>query len=198
MRWIGVLPKEIEALKNALAQRPRETVFIDGFRKAAVLVPLLRSEAGLELLFTVRSSQLKKHSGEIAFPGGKLDEGETLIDAALRETFEEIGLLVQPSSILGYLDDRPSPFEYIVTPVLAFIEKPKQVVLNPHEVSEVFNVSVKDLQSIKPQVEERVIRGQRRMIYFYPYQDKLIWGLTGNIVKNVLDILYMLPLVTIK
>ena len=193
-----MLPKEIEALKNALAQRPRETVFIDGFRKAAVLVPLLRSEAGLELLFTVRSSQLKKHSGEIAFPGGKLDEGETLIDAALRETFEEIGLLVQPSSILGYLDDRPSPFEYIVTPVLAFIEKPKQVVLNPHEVSEVFNVSVKDLQSIKPQVEERVIRGQRRMIYFYPYQDKLIWGLTGNIVKNVLDILYMLPLVTIK
>ncbi len=198
MRWISVLPKEIEALKTVLDQRSRETVAIEGFRKAAVLVPLVKSEVGLELLFTVRSKNLAKHSGEISFPGGRLDDGETLVDAALRETFEEIGLLVEPKAILGYLDDRPSPFEYVVTPVLALLDKPKEFALNPHEVTEVFSVSIKHLQSISPRVEERFIRGQSRMIYFYPYQDKLIWGLTGNIVKNVLDILYPEASNTIK
>jgi 8-oxo-dGTP pyrophosphatase MutT (NUDIX family) len=91
---MSVLKEEIEGLKQILLQRKRETVTIEGFRKAAVLVPLIRSEAGLELLFTVRSTMLLKHSGEIAFPGGRLDDGETLIEAALRETFEEIGLEV--------------------------------------------------------------------------------------------------------
>ena len=63
---------------------------------------------------------------------------------------KRLELLVEPKAILGYLDDRPSPFEYVVTPVLALIEKPKKFVLNPHEVTEVFSVSIKHLQSINP------------------------------------------------
>jgi 8-oxo-dGTP pyrophosphatase MutT (NUDIX family) len=185
-----VQPEEIEGLRQTLLQRKRETVIIEGFRKAAVLVPLIKSDSGLELLFTVRSTKLAKHSGEIAFPGGRLDDGETLIDAAVRETFEEIGLQVSRDAILGFLDDRPSPFEYVVTPVLALTKKPEQFDINDHEVTEVFSVPLYDLQQITPRVEERFIREQKRHVYFYPYQDRLIWGLTGNIVKNLLDILY--------
>jgi 8-oxo-dGTP pyrophosphatase MutT (NUDIX family) len=188
----------IDELKKVLASRQRETVSIEGFRRAAVLVPLLLSEDGLELLFTVRSKHLSNHAGEIAFPGGRLDEGETCIQAASREAWEEIGLQIDVANIVGYLDDRPSPAEYSVTPVLALLEKPTHLVLNPHEVTEVFFVPLQALSDITPRVEERYIRGQRRMIYFYPYHHRLIWGLTGNIVKNVLDILYMLPHITIE
>lgn len=186
----SVLPEEIERLKKHLAERPRETVSIEGFRKAAVLVPLVKTNLGLELLFTVRSKALAKHSGEISFPGGRLDDDENHIEAALRETFEEIGVQVNPDSVLGFLDDRPSPFEYIVTPVLAVLEKPTTMLMNLHEVDDVFFVPLQDLKGILPRVEERLIRNQKRTIYFYTYQDKFIWGLTGNIVKNVLDILY--------
>jgi 8-oxo-dGTP pyrophosphatase MutT (NUDIX family) len=185
-----VLP-EVETLKKILAQRKRDVISIEGFRAAAVLVPLIQSEDGLELLFTVRSEKLLKHSGEIAFPGGRLDEGETHIQAALRESFEEIGLEIHSKQVIGFLDDRPSPFEYVVTPVLALLEKPKFFNLNQHEVTEVFAVPVSALQMTKPRAEERLIRNQKRLIYFYPYQDRLIWGLTGNIVKNLLDILYL-------
>jgi hypothetical protein len=90
------------------------------------------------------------------------------------------------------------PFEYVVTPVLALIETPRHFDINHHEVTEVFRVPVQDLQQIIPRVEERFIREQRRHIYFYPYQDRLIWGLTGNIVKNLLDILYPVPNSVIK
>ncbi len=189
---------DVDALKQVLASKSRAELSIDGFRKAAVLVPLVKSETGLELLFTVRSKDLAKHSGEISFPGGRLDDGETLIDAAMRETFEEIGVQVASDSVLGFLDDRPSPFEYVVTPVLAILEKPKTLTINTHEVAEVFFVPLHELKSIEPRVEERFIRDHKRQIYFYPYQDRLIWGLTGNIVKNVLDILYPEASSTIK
>jgi 8-oxo-dGTP pyrophosphatase MutT (NUDIX family) len=186
------------ALEAALMTRPRDTLTFEGFRKAAVLVPLIVSDDTLELLFTVRSPHLSNHAGEIAFPGGRLDQGESFIDAACREAHEEIGLLVNTSDIVGYLDDRPSPAEYIVTPVVAVLDKPETFVLNPYEVTEVFTVPVLALHNMTPRVEERMIRDQRRMIYFYPYQDRLIWGLTGNIVKNVLEILYTLPDITIE
>lgn len=185
-------------LKHLLSLRARETLHIEGFHQAAVLVPLIVAEGRLELLFTVRSQNLRKHAGEISFPGGRLDKGETIVQAAIRESWEEIGLKLSESQVLGFLDDRPSPAEYVVTPVLALLEKPQGFNINEHEVTEVFRAPLEDLRGLPTRVEERLVRGQLRKVHFYPLGEKLIWGLTGNIVKNVLDILYPLRNIGIK
>jgi 8-oxo-dGTP pyrophosphatase MutT (NUDIX family) len=178
------------SLQKTLAARHRVTLEWPGFRKAAVLVPLLKTETGYELLFTVRSSQLSSHAGEISFPGGRVDEGESLDDAARREAFEEIGVTVTSEAILGYLDDVPSPAKYVVTPVVAVLEKPLDLTLSQAEVEEVFTADLETLGGLEPRLEERILQGHRRLIHFYTYQERVIWGLTGNVLKNLLDVIY--------
>ena len=182
----------LEKLKRALPARPRETLTLPGFRRAAVLVPLLRAPGGLELLFTVRSSELSNHAGQISFPGGRLEVGESLSDAARRETAEEIGLDVPETSLLGTLHDLPSPARYVVTPVVGVLPWPQALTLQVTEVAEVFTVPLRDLLTITPRQETRLLEGQRRVIYFYAHQsssgERLIWGLTGSIVADFLSV----------
>jgi 8-oxo-dGTP pyrophosphatase MutT (NUDIX family) len=176
-------------LQQTLAQRQRLQLEWPGFRQAAILVPLLKTQTGYELLFTVRSSQLSSHAGEISFPGGRLDEGETIDEAARREAFEEIGLTITSENILGHLDDVPSPAKYIVTPVVAVLEKPLDFTLSQAEVEEIFTADLEVLARLEPRAEERILQGHQRLIHFYTYQERVIWGLTGNVVKNLLDII---------
>jgi 8-oxo-dGTP pyrophosphatase MutT (NUDIX family) len=180
---------ELSSLQTNLRERSRVTLEWSGFRSAAVLVPLLKTQAGFELLFTVRSSQLSSHAGEISFPGGRLDDGETIDEAARREAFEEIGLTVTNENILGYLDDVPSPAKYIVTPVVAVLEKPLDFTLSQAEVEEIFTADLAELSKLEPKREERILQDHRRVIHFYTYRERVIWGLTGNVLKNLLDVL---------
>jgi 8-oxo-dGTP pyrophosphatase MutT (NUDIX family) len=179
----------LSGLREALRMRDRERLEIPGFRQAAVLVPLLRGKEGLELLFTVRAEMLTHHAGQIAFPGGGLDPGESIEEAALRETREEIGLEVSRAAILGRLNDHPSPARFIATPVVAELTWPQPVRPNPAEVSEVFSVPLEELRGIVPRWEERVLQDFRRRIHFYAWGERLIWGFTGNVVKELLDLL---------
>ena len=183
---------EPASLQKMLAERARVTLEWPSFRPAAVLVPILKTETGYELLFTVRSSQLSSHAGEISFPGGGVDEGETLDEAARREAFEEIGLTVTSEALLGYLDDVPSPAKYIVTPVVAVLEKPLDLTLSQAEVEEVFTADLEALSRLEPRKEERILQGHHRVIHFYTYQERVIWGLTGNVLKNLLEVIYMI------
>jgi 8-oxo-dGTP pyrophosphatase MutT (NUDIX family) len=176
-------------LQKILSKRDRVSLEWPNFRRAAVLVPILKNGAGFELLFTVRSSRLSSHAGEISFPGGRVDEGESIDEAARREAFEEIGLTVTNDALLGYLDDVPSPAKYIVTPVVAVVEKPLDLTLSQAEVEEVFTADLGILAGLKPRREERILQGHRRSIHFYTYQERVIWGLTGNVLKNLLDVL---------
>ena len=178
-----------DRLKTALAERERDVMHIEGFRKAAVLVPILQKEDGFELLFTVRSADLSSHAGQISFPGGRCDPGETITEAARRETLEEVGLTVAESDLLGFLDDHPSPARYIVTPVVALLPYPEQLKLNPAEVDAVFTAPLRDLFALTPYTEERQLMQYRRTLHFYPYGKQLIWGLTGNVLKNLLELL---------
>ena len=177
------------ALRRRLAERPRERFEVAGFRQAAVLVPLLDASSGLELLFTERSSALSNHAGQIAFPGGRLEPGETVEAAARRETLEEVGLEVPPSALLGRLDEHPSPAGYVVTPVVALLPWPQPLRLNPAEVGGAFTVPLSQLRALVPRVEERHTAHFSRHLHFYDYGDKLIWGLTGNVLKSLLDLL---------
>ena len=178
-----------DTLKTAVSVHEPETFEMEGFRAAAVLVPLLRAPDGLELLFTIRSSQLSNHAGQISFPGGRVDEGESLWEAARRETFEEVGLKVPDERFLGCLDDHPSPALYTVTPMVALLDWPQKLTLNPAEVDTVFTVPLKTLLELTPYTEKRSTKQFSRTLHFYPHGDRLIWGLTGNVLKNLLDLL---------
>ena len=181
----------LSVLQEDLGTRTHEVLTFSGFRRAAVLVPLLRAPDGLHLLFTVRSSGLSNHAGQIAFPGGRLEPGESVADAARRETLEETGLNIAATSLLGRLSDQPSPARYLVTPLVGVARWPQPLTLNPGEVADTFTVPLAELLAVRPRREERQLEGQRRVLHFYAHgqgeHERLIWGLTGNIVADFLE-----------
>lgn len=179
---------DVDAIAGVLAKADRETLVIQGFRPAAVLVPLVWRHDRLELLFTVRSAELSSHPGQISFPGGGLEPGEDVIGAALRETEEEVGLRVERDAVLGLLDDHPSPAGYVATPVVALLGGAARLRMNPAEVADVFFAPLDELREITPSWEERRVERFRRRIHYYPWNGRLIWGFTGNVLKSFLDV----------
>ncbi|MFA5552803.1 MAG: CoA pyrophosphatase [Trueperaceae bacterium] len=184
----GLRTEPAELARRLAAAEPRG-LEIAGFRRASVLVPLLYGPEGVELLFTVRAARLKSHAGEIAFPGGRLDPGETHVQAALRETEEEVGLRVSEEQVLGRLSDHPSPAGYVATPFVAHVPWPQELTLNPTEVDAVFTVPLTELAAIEPQTRVAELARYRRLLYSYPWGEYLIWGFTGNVVRDLLEVL---------
>lgn len=157
-----------------------------GFRRAAVLVPVLTDERGAHLLFTVRSRRLAHHAGQIAFPGGALEDGETIEEAARREAYEEVGLEVPSDALLGRLSPLPSPARYLATPVVAVLPRPERFRLDPGEVEEAFTVPLADLAATRPTTEVRTFRGAPRTLHRYLWRGRDIWGFTGNVLREFL------------
>lgn len=178
---------EVRARLAACAPKALE---IPGFRRAAVLVPILLGAKGSELLLTVRSSNLRSHAGQIAFPGGRLEVGEDDVTAAIRETREEVGLVVRPEDVVGRLSDHPSPAGYVATPLVAVLDWPQALETDPNEVAETFTVPLADLAAISPSSRVGELLKYRRRIYSYPWQGRNIWGFTGNVVRDLLTALY--------
>lgn len=165
--------------------RERQTLHLPTYRRAAVLVGLTR-EADPRLLLTVRSSDLPTHKGQISFPGGSLEPGETSVQAALREAWEEVGLNPDVVSVLGELDDVFTPIGFHVTPVLARL--PAQPALRlSGEVAELLLPSLGELRRTPPTREVRTLPdGQHVQLYRYPWQGHDIWGMTARVVYDLL------------
>ncbi len=175
---------------EALAEHTPRSLDIPGFRRAAVLVPLVEDEAGLSLLLTVRAATLRSHAGQVALPGGRLEPGEDSVAAALRETREEVGVSVPRDAVLGELSDHPSPAGYVARPVVASVPWPQELRPDPAEVAETFLVPLADLRSLTPRSEVRELRPHaRRRIFFYRWRDRDIWGFTGNVIRDLFDVL---------
>lgn len=110
-------------------------------KPAAVLVPVLRRPEGLTMLLTRRAEHLRNHKGQISFPGGRRDEGDTSFAAcALREAEEEVALPATQVEVIGYLDDYPTVSRYRITPVVGLVDPPPSFRVDPGEVAEVFEV----------------------------------------------------------
>jgi 8-oxo-dGTP pyrophosphatase MutT (NUDIX family) len=159
---------------------------VPGYGRAAVLVPVLDAPEGASLLFTVRSAGLARHAGQIAFPGGRLEPGEDVVAAALREAHEEVGLTSIPRR-LRVLDDRVSPFGLVATPVVARVAWPAPLLLDHGEVAEAFTVPLALLADAPVLEETRLHEGTARVLYRYQVVGRDVWGLTGNVVKDLLD-----------
>lgn len=156
-------------------------------RLAAVLVPIVARREGLSVLFTLRTAHLRDHSGQIAFPGGKIDPAD--VDpaaAALREAWEEIGLGADAVRVLGYLDPYLSATGFLVIPVVGLVDPEAALRPNPDEVAEIFEVSLAFLMD--PTRHERgtgTWRGRTRHYYAIRHEARLIWGVTAGIVHNL-------------
>ncbi|WP_299814684.1 CoA pyrophosphatase [uncultured Jannaschia sp.] len=188
----------IDRIRDALARPGRDSsdfdlnpeVVLPGrriLRDAAVLVPLMDGPAGLQVLLTKRSSKLRHHPGQVAFPGGKLEAGETPEAAALREAGEEVGLPGDAACVLGRLPSHETVTGFTVTPVVATVA-PFRWLPEPGEVDEVFTVPLAHLlEPANYTIERRQWRGTWRRYYAVPYGPYYIWGATARMLRGLAE-----------
>jgi 8-oxo-dGTP pyrophosphatase MutT (NUDIX family) len=157
-------------------------------RAAAVLVGVLERDGAAHVLLTQRKATLSKHAGQIAFPGGRLDAGESALDAALRETEEETGLARQFVTPLGFLDGYLTVTGFFVVPVVARIDAGFALQPQADEVDEVFDVPLGFLLDARNrETHSREWNGLQRHYYVYSYEKRYIWGATAGMLKNLAD-----------
>ncbi|HEY8384141.1 MAG TPA: CoA pyrophosphatase [Microvirga sp.] len=158
-------------------------------KPAAVLVPVVLRPHEPTVLLTERASGLRQHSGQIAFPGGRVDpEDGSVLEAAIREAREEIGLDRGFIAPLGYLDAYLSTTNYLVTPVVAEVEPGYRLDLNPEEVASTFEVPLGFLMDpANHQLHSKEWKGRLRRYYAIPFGERYIWGVTAGIIRNMYE-----------
>ncbi len=194
----------IESFKN----REHHVLGRENFFQSAVLLPLVPKDDDLHVLFEVRARHLKRQPGDICFPGGRKEDGDkTLLDTAVRETAEELGITKEGIEVIAPLDYLVTPFSSIVYPYLGLIRNPEEIVVNKGEVERVFTVPLSFFQQAEPQRYDLAIEVKPQddfpyhLIekgknydwrtgtfpeYFYFYGEEVIWGLTARIMQHFL------------
>ncbi len=172
---------------NPGALRPERTL-----RPAAVLIPVIAGPDGATVLLTRRADSLASHTGQIAFPGGRLDPGETAVEAALREAMEEVALDPGVVEVLGVGDAYETGTGFLVTPVVGWLTERPVTAPALDEVAEVFEVPWDFLMDIANHRRDSYDReGQpRRWFWAMPYGERYIWGVTAGIIRALHARLY--------
>lgn len=198
--WIASRLDPIEAYDPSLANPLRSDFDLNpglkfdnphALRPAAVLVGLVEHEEGLTILLTRRSDTLRSHTGQIAFPGGRCDPGETPWTTALREANEEVGLDPAHVTLAGLLHGYQTVTGFHVTPVVGFIDPRATFTPSPEEVADVFETPFDFLMD--PSNHQRQYReapGGRRHFYAMPWNDRFIWGATAGMLRSLYERLY--------
>jgi 8-oxo-dGTP pyrophosphatase MutT (NUDIX family) len=142
---------------------------------AAVLIPVVAHAQALSVLFTQRTTHLRSHSGQVAFPGGRAEPSDASAEfTALREVEEEIGLRPESVEVLARLPDYRTRTGYVVTPVIGLLTPPLALTPDPHELDE-----------RNRQRRTREFQGQTVGYYVFEYQDRVIWGATAGMLVNL-------------
>lgn len=158
-------------------------------RPAAVMVPVLAASPEVRVVFTVRTADLSRHAGEVSFPGGLAEPGESLRDAALRETEEELGIAPADVELLGGLPQVHTHVSGIlITPFVGLLHEDPVLQPNEAEIAEVLEVPLRVLAEVS---EERWIErnGLRFPTQVFEVGGQVIWGATGRILRSFLDLL---------
>lgn len=201
---------DINLIKDKIRNRTPKP--IDVFYNYGILVPLIKVNNSLELIYQVRAKNLKRQPGEICFPGGAVESNETYEEAAIRETCEELNIKEENINILGQLDYLISHSNSSIYPFLGEVYNIDidKIDYNKAEVDRIFTVPLKFFLENQPNVYyidletvtgedfpyEMVPKGEnynwdrgKNSVYFYEYEDYIIWGLTAKITKNLIDII---------
>jgi 8-oxo-dGTP pyrophosphatase MutT (NUDIX family) len=166
----------------------RKEIFKSHLKKAAVLMVLYPKDGELHILLTKRTEDVEHHKGQISFPGGSLDDGDSdLVATALRESEEEIGLPRESVTILGTFHDHETPSGFAVTPVVAFAQALPPLTPQEAEVAEIIEVPLSlFLDRRNERVKQRSPFGVPLNVYFYRFGEHEIWGATAAILRSFL------------
>ena len=157
---------------------------------AAVLIPLVWHDEQWHLLFTRRTDRVESHKGQVSFPGGACDEGETTPEqTALREAEEEIGLNPEELRILGRLTNLITITYFRVTPVVGVIKWPAVFKVGEHEVERVFTIPLAWLSNPVNRWQFEIPGTDRSLIAYHPYDGELLWGATARMTVDFLKAL---------
>jgi len=179
MHWLAAATPEVAARVRATLPTRRTP--------AAVLVPLVERDAGMTVLLTQRATTLKDHAGQISFPGGRIEPDDAdAWHAALRETFEEIGLRSELIEFAGYLPDHIVISGFRVTPVVGFVKPQYQLKIATAEVHDVFEVPLEYiLDAANHKSRQRKLGELTIDIHDIPYGDRNIWGATAGMLMTL-------------
>ena len=182
------------------------------FQNFSVLLPLIETPEGLKILFEIRSKKLKKQPGEVCFPGGKVDNGETFLDAAIRETCEELNIKETNIEVIGQLDYLVTPYNLVIYPFVGILKgiDYEKINFSFDEVSEIFlmdldfalntpeQLHIVDLNA-NPKSDfpyDLVIQGEnykwrvgKYPVPFYQYHDNIVWGFTARVLRSFVDVI---------
>jgi 8-oxo-dGTP pyrophosphatase MutT (NUDIX family) len=180
-----------DKIASLLQSRAPQIISGSQFKPAAVLVPIQEREDGAYLVLTKRSEQLNHHRGQVAFPGGRVDAGDDCeLQAALRESYEEIGIEPSHVRILGRLDQVTAAYNFVVTPFVGVIPSAYEFRLNPLETEAVFFVPITALlESENLTVADRLSSYGEPVYHFY-IDGWDIWGATARIIVQFLELVY--------
>jgi len=181
-------------IREILAQREKQTIVLSNvpLTPAAVLLPLYEKQGEFYVLLTKRTQKVEHHKGQISFPGGgRHKQDRDLMDTALRETFEEIGVRPEDVEILGELDNIGTlTSNFLVTPFVGIIPYPYEFIVNEYEIEELVEVPLSALADNKNLREETyIIEGTQYWESIFDYKGYVIWGATARILKQFIDLL---------
>ncbi len=182
-------------IRDCLARRKRRIIPRENLRESAVLLPLCWKEGDPHVVVTMRSMDVEHHKGEICFPGGRKEHDDKgLVQTALREAEEEVGLSRNDVEVLGLLDDHISIVGYHITPVVGVIPYPYDFRIN-NESETLLLVSLRQALRKDTWMAERTSFGGRGInIYFMEIEGGVIWGATARILKHFVDLLAGFPI----
>jgi 8-oxo-dGTP pyrophosphatase MutT (NUDIX family) len=162
-----------------------------GLKRAAVAIALVEAGEGADgtaLLLTLRAAGLRAHRGQWALPGGRCDEGETPVQAALRELAEELGLELKPGDVLGLLDDYPTRSGYLITPVVVWAAASAAISPNPEEVASVHRIALDDIE--RPGAFDFIaIPESRRRVIRFRHAGQFIHAPTAALIYQFREVL---------
>lgn len=181
----------IADFQATLQNRQPFTATIDGFRPSAVLLPILRGPDEDFVLLTRRTEKVEHHKGQISFPGGRQDPGESILTCVLRETYEEVGVTAEAIQILGRLDDTWTPTRYIITPFVGVLPYPVKLTANPEEIAELLIIPLRQLLCPDKYEENEMTHfGQSAVVPFFYVGPTIIWGATARILRQFLQLAF--------
>ncbi|QDZ03397.1 CoA pyrophosphatase [Nitratireductor mangrovi] len=185
-------PHTVELGDHVLNPSLKDLILGNRLRDAAVLIPVVDRGDEATLLLTKRTDTLKNHSGQIAFPGGRIDPDDGTAEiAAIREAQEEIGLDPGFVAIAGRMPDYVTGSGYRIAPVLATVRPGFSITINPAEVDDAFEVPLRFLMDpANHRRESRVWNERERFFYTMPHGERYIWGITAGIIRTVYERLY--------